>query len=58
MNEGQLTEGGKNHEKTFTERGGNLAVVELTDTRIVALSKVKADLFPSLTHGYVRGMRV
>jgi hypothetical protein len=58
MNEGQLTEGGKNHEKTFTKRGGNLAVVELTHTRVVALSKVKPDLFPSLTHGCVKGMGV
>jgi hypothetical protein len=53
-NKGQLTKGGKDHEKTFTKRSGNFAVIELAHACVVTLSKVKADLFPGLAHGYVK----
>jgi hypothetical protein len=53
MNESwnKLTEGGKNHKETFTEGGGDLAVIKLAYTGVIAFSKVKTDFFPGLTHG-------
>jgi hypothetical protein len=51
MGQLELTKGRKDHKETFTERGSNLAVIELAYTGVVAFSKVKTNFLPGLTHG-------
>jgi len=51
----QKDKGGENHEKAFSERSGNFAVIQLPNTGVILLSEVESDFFPSLTHGYIGG---
>jgi hypothetical protein len=44
--------GRENHEKAFSERGGYFSIVKLSYAHVVTFGKVKADFFPSLSHGW------
>jgi hypothetical protein len=47
----ELTEGRKDHKKSFAKRGSYLSVVELPHTGVFTLGEIKAEFFPGLTHG-------